>query len=439
MTSDVLASLYRRIEHVQTDVKFVLLSSSLARPELRGSLTHSYCSPEDRDKLELAWGLLRRKRSVSFASTATSCSSTRAAPATPTASPVRCYVMHRTSRGRTLFPTAAVIHCRDSLSATADLSQYTTANIADDLEDVRRTLGWPALNLYGTSYGSRLAFVFLRRHPTSVRSVVLKAVAPPTLIAPMNYAIDAERALGLLIHDCAADAGCASAFPNPRADLDAVLSHAASGRLQLVDQPNQSTALPVSREILASLLMSTLQSTGSRAQLPLILRQAALGDTRQLAALVTQGRRALDRELFYGMHLSVVCGEDGRMMDMTAAQRDDGGTFLGSARVRMVIDACANWIVPPATPGAFDAVRADAPILLVSGELDPNTPPRHAEEALRTLPNGRHVVLRGVAHGWSNVAACGAAFVAEFVARASARELDLRCAEQSSAPPFVVR
>jgi pimeloyl-ACP methyl ester carboxylesterase len=342
--------------------------------------------------------------------------------------------------GRTLFPTAAVIHCRDSLAAAADLAQYTTANIADDLEDVRRAFGWPALNLYGTSYGSRLAFVFLRRHPNSVRSVVLKAVAPPTLIAPMNYAADAERAIGLLVRDCAADAGCAKAFPNPRADFDTVLARAATGRLRLAAEQNpEAGALVVSREILASLLMSALQSSGARAQLPLVVHQAALGDTRQLAAFVTQGRRALDRELFYGMHLSVMCGEDGRMIDTSAARRDDGRTFLGSARVRMVVDACANWIVPEATSGAFDAVRAATPVLLVSGELDPNTPPRHAEDALRTLPNGRHVVLRGVAHGWSNVAACGAAFVADFVARASARELDLSCAERSSAPPFVLR
>jgi pimeloyl-ACP methyl ester carboxylesterase len=336
--------------------------------------------------------------------------------------------------GRTLFPTAAVIHCRDSLRAVVDLMQYSTANIADDLEDVRRAFGWPALNLYGTSYGSRLAFVFLRRHPASVRSVVLKAVAPPTLIAPMNYAVDAERAIGLLVRDCAAEAKCARAFPNPRADLDTVLSRAADGRLRLVDQTNQ---VPVSREILASLLMSGMQSSATRAQLPLVIHQAAAGDTRQLAAFVTQGRRSLERELFFGMHLSVMCGEDGRLMDTSVARRDDGRTFLGSARVRMVVDACANWIAPDADPGAYESVRSTVPILLVSGELDPNTPPRHAEDALRTLPNGRHVVLRGVAHGWSNVANCGASFVADFVARASTRDLDLRCAEVSSAPQFV--
>jgi hypothetical protein len=70
--------------------------------------------------------------------------------------------------------------------------------------------------------------------------------------------------------------------------------------------------------------------------------------------------------------------------------------------------------------------------------VDPNTPLRNADEALRTLPPGRHVILRGVAHGWSNVGACGAAFVAEFVERASATGLDVACASVFSAPPFVM-
>ena len=127
------------------------------------------------------------------------------------------------------------------------------------------------------------------------------------------------------------------------------------------------------------------------------------------------------------------------MLDLGRARQDDAQTFLGSSRVRMLAEACRDWPTPPATPGAHDPVRSRVPVLLVSGELDPNTPPRHAEDALRYLPNGRHVVLAGVAHGWSNVAACGSTFVADFVARASVENLDVSCASVSSAPPFAVR
>lgn len=337
---------------------------------------------------------------------------------------------------------ASVRLCRDSLRTVADLAQYTTAAIADDLEAVRRTFGWPALNLYGTSYGTRLALVYLRRHPRGARTVVLKAVAPPSLIAPMNYAEDAERAFGLLVRDCRAEPVCAAAFPDPRADLDTVLARAAAGAIRAVVPRGADTTIAdtvrLSRDAVAATLMTALQSSGSRARLPMLLHQAAAAEAEPLAALVVQIRQALSaQEIAVGMHLSVSCGEDARKLDTAGARRADGRTFLGGARVRMLAAACQDWAAPPATPGAYDPVRSAVPVLLVSGDLDLNTPPRHAEAALRLLPNGRHVVLRGVAHGWSNVAACGSAFVADFVARASTRDLELTCADVSSAPPFV--
>lgn len=130
--------------------------------------------------------------------------------------------------------------------------------------------------------------------------------------------------------------------------------------------------------------------------------------------------------------------DDGARLDLAAARRADERTFLGPSRVQMLADACREWGVPAAPRDGGLAVRSTVPVLLVSGELDPNTPPRHAEDALRSLPNGRHIVLAGVAHGWNNVDQCGAAFVADFVARASVRELDIACGRVSNAPRFVV-
>jgi pimeloyl-ACP methyl ester carboxylesterase len=196
--------------------------------------------------------------------------------------------------------------------------------------------------------------------------------------------------------------------------------------------------IAVSRDAIAGSLMSVMQSASQRSAVPRLLRAAAAGDARPLATAVVQARRAIDMAISAGMHLSVSCSDDGARLDTAAARADDARTFLGGSRVRMLAEACREWTIAPPDPAAGTAVRATTPVLLVSGELDPNTPPRHADEALRTLPNGRHVVLAGVAHGWSNVSACGAAFVAEFIERASARELDVSCGSVSSAPGFAV-
>ena len=356
--------------------------------------------------------------------------------------PLRCALMRNPADlvGPTIYPPASVRFCHDSLSRVADLGRYTTAAIADDLELVRKALGYPRLDLYGTSYGTRLALVFLQRHPASVRAIVLKAVAPPTMVAPMNYAADAERAFGLLVRDCQTDSACARAFPSPRADLDSVLARAARGEIR-TPVPNGAggtDTLAVSRDAIAGSLLTLMQSASQRALLPKALHDAAAGNTAMLATVVIQTRRAVDGAIASGMHLSVSCADDGGRLDTAAAVRADAGTFLGPSRVRMLADACREWSMPRSDPTAGSAVRSSVPVLLVSGELDPNTPPRHAEEALRTLPNGRHVVLAGVAHGWSNVAGCGAAFVADFISRASAAGLDIACAAVSSAPRFAV-
>jgi pimeloyl-ACP methyl ester carboxylesterase len=355
---------------------------------------------------------------------------------------LRCALMRRSEDlvGATLYPAASVRICRDSLSRVADLTRYTTADIADDLDVVRRALGYPQLNLYGTSYGTRLALAYLRRHPSSVRTAVLKAVAPPTMIAPLNYAEDAERAFGLLVRDCQADAACARAFPSSRADLDSVLARAARGNIRTT-VPNGHggvDTLRVARDAIAGSLMTLMQSASQRAMVPRLLRQAAAGDASALTNVVLQIRRTIDGALASGMHLSVACSDDGGRLDLAVARRDDGRTFLGSSRVVALAAACREWGMPPADPSVGTAVRSTVPVLLVSGELDPNTPPRHAAEALRTLPNGRHVVLAGVAHGWSGVETCGAAFVADFIARASTNGLDVGCARVSSAPQFVI-
>jgi pimeloyl-ACP methyl ester carboxylesterase len=334
----------------------------------------------------------------------------------------------------TIYPADAVRFCRDSLSRHADLTMYTTPMIADDIEAVRSALGWPVLNLYGTSYGSRVALAYLRQYPSKVRAVVLKAVAPPSMVVPMSYAEDSESAFRLLERDCRADSACARAFPDVRADLDTVLTHAERGNLHAVIGTD---TLTVSRDAVATAILGYMQSSGARSRLPLMLHAAAWGKTDSLVSLTIQYRRQLDAGLALGMHLSASCADAGNRLDLSAARRDDGRTFLGSARVRMLAEACAIWTPMPATRNSDEPVRSNAPVLLVSGELDPNTPPRWAEEALRTLPNARHVVLRGVAHGWSNVSGCGADVVADFVRRASVRDLDVSCADRSSAPPFV--
>ena len=387
------------------------------------------------DFANAAFSLVRKKRDLVFVDVR----------GTGKSAPLNCRI-YRTASAFVgpFYPEASVHICRDSLGARADLRQYTTPIIADDLDDVRAALGYDRINIYGTSYGSRLAFVYVRQHPEHVRAIVMKAIVPTNAHMPMGYAQDAEHALSLLARDCAADRECATQYPNFESEFRAVVERARRGTLRsawptqpsmLGIQPGDSVTLGA--DALTSTVMGFMQSVGSRASLPRAVHRAFLGDASELMQAILFYRTSLDGgQIAIGMHLSVMCSEDTRWLDARKAAQENATSFLGDARVRAQIAACRNW--PPGDPGRdYDKpVRSNAPVLLVSGELDPNTPARWGEEALKTLPNGRHVILPLVAHNFSSVATCGAQFVADFIERASTRDLDLSCLSQIRLPPF---
>ena len=106
--------------------------------------------------------------------------------------------------------------CLDSYKDKADVKLYTTSIAMDDIDDVRAFLGYPKINLYGISYGTRAAIVYSRRHTDHTRAVILDSVAPPDMRLPLYAARDGQRAMDLLFKDCEKDAGCSQRFPHIR-------------------------------------------------------------------------------------------------------------------------------------------------------------------------------------------------------------------------------
>lgn len=338
------------------------------------------------------------------------------------------------------YPIARVRACRDSLAPHADLRRYTTATLMDDLDDVRAALGYETINLYGTSYGTRAALEYVRRHRTHVRAIVLKAVAPPTMPGPMHYAQDTERSLHYLFRACAADSACSAAFPDPAAEFRQVLERADRGTLHgLVPDPagGPPVDLPLSRGTVASTLLGLLQNSNSAVRLPLLVHTTVAGDTRSLVEAIVAYRGALDAAISFGMHLSVECSEDAPRLDPAAA-RADRGTALGDYRVAQLAAACRAWGRSELPPDAAEPVRSDVPALLVSGTLDPNTNERWGDEAARYLGNSTHVVIPNLSHGFSSIMECGATFIAAFIAAGSVDGLDVSCKDRVQLPPFAL-
>jgi pimeloyl-ACP methyl ester carboxylesterase len=337
------------------------------------------------------------------------------------------------------YPVSQVRACRDSLSQRTDLRRYTTATLMDDLDEVRAALGYDRINIYGTSYGTRAALTYVRRHGRHVRSIVLKAVNPPTMRGVMSYARDTERSFKRIFRACAADAACAAVFPNIEAEFREVLKRADRGALRgLVTDPagGPPVELPLSKGVVASTFFSLMQNSNSAVRLPLLAHTTYLGDTRPLVEAIVGYRRALEAGISFGMNLSVMCSEDAPRMNPARAAALDRDTALGDYRVAQLAAACREWVKGETPPDYARPVRSDVPALLVSGELDPNTNERWGAEAARYLTRATHVVIPNLSHGFSSVSECGADFMADFIAAASARDVDFSCKDRVQLPPF---
>jgi pimeloyl-ACP methyl ester carboxylesterase len=337
-----------------------------------------------------------------------------------------------------VFQAGVVERCRDRLASTADVRLYTTATAADDLDDVRAALGYARVNLIGGSYGSRAALTYMRRHPANVRSAVLEGVAPSSLKNPLYHARESQRALDAVFDRCAAEAGCRAAFPRVREEFQEIVQKLdrEPARVQLTPPGGGAPAtVHLSRYAFADTIRMMMYGVEGMLNVPLVVHRAHTGDFSLLVQRAVRQRRGVT-DLAHGMLLSTTCAED------VVRIRDDeipaltAGTFLGADRVRMQKQVCAIWPRGEVPADDADPVRSDAPVLLLSGSLDPVTPARWADEALRTLPNGRHVVAPG-AHGLGGP--CISQITRDFLTRGSTKDLDTSCAAEMTLPAFVTR
>lgn len=340
------------------------------------------------------------------------------------------------------YPPERVRECARELGVRADVGRYTTDQAVDDLDDVRAALGYGRLNLYGTSYGTRTALVYMRRHPDHVRSAVLHGVAHTGYRMPERLARDAQRTVEAAIADCEREAPCNAAFPGLRGDLRTIVERLRRGPAEVtVIDPATGDPVPLafSHGLFAEGLRYMMYTAATTALIPAVLHQGARGDLAPAAELALRSRRNLVNAMSTGLFLSVTCAEDVPFVDRDQAARAAGGTFMGESRLRDQAAACAEWPVRPVDPAFLEPVRSDAPVLVISGQYDPATPPERGEEALRTLPNGRHLVIPGAGHGLSgSVGAreCVPGLIAGFIRAADAKGLDASCVASIHRPPF---
>ena len=342
------------------------------------------------------------------------------------------------------FPLDGVRQCRRELEPKADLTLYTTTIAADDLDEVRAALGYEKINLFGGSYGTRAAMVYLRQHPKHVRTVMLQGVSPTNQYLPKDYAEQTERALQGVLSECLADEACNKAFPNVKSDAKAVLDRLMKGPVDVEFQPQGSTSpikVSLSRDVAAEAVRYMLYSPGGASRVPLFLHLAADGNFVPLTQAAFNFRRNLVGTGSNGMYLTVTCAEDLAWIKRKEDERLAQNTFLGEYRLRQQREACALW--PRATiPSDYGKpVRSDVAVLMLTGEWDPVTPPVNGDTVARTLPNSLHVVVPDGAHGFGGLEGldCVENLQTRFVETGTSKGLDTACVKNIRRRGFILK
>ena len=340
-----------------------------------------------------------------------------------------------------LFPPEAIGECLTEWQKRADLRFYTTDIAMADLDEVREALGYEQINLFGTSYGTRAAQVYLRKFPKRVRTVIMKGVAPITVPLTMPMANDAQRSLELLFKDCEAEPECAAAFPELRQEFKRVFERLENEvEVELPRNGNgEKERVKISRAAIGPTIRSLLQSNDAAAKVPLLIHQAAHGDFTPLASAALTIRRGFAKVVSPGLFLAIASAEDVSISKPEEVSRASAGTFLREDYYKQ-LERIAPLFPRPDLPADFrEAVRSPVPALLISGFVDPATPPSGADEVGKHLPNSLHVVARYGSHSYGGMSPCIDDIMAEFIERGTMMGVDTSCAVKIRRPPFVTK
>jgi pimeloyl-ACP methyl ester carboxylesterase len=333
----------------------------------------------------------------------------------------------------------------DSLTQMGDLARsclalhgdktrnHTSRETVEDLERFRQAMGYPALNLWGGSFGTRIAQHYVRAYGDHTRSVVLDAAAPVGLSVLASGAGTADRSLEAVVAACEEDAACAKRFPTFRVDLTAILARAEAAPVTgMASDPmtGRRGSFSLDRLGIGNAIRVALYSKATTELVPFAVTEAARGNWSPILGMMSA---AFDETLSMGAQFSMLCAEDWRQADaLDPAERT--GQLMKDAYYRFFSPACAVWPTDPVPPDMLKPFTSPAPALVISGAWDPVTPPELGEQALAQFPNGRHLVLPNGFHT-NSISPCIARIIGRFVENPTAPSED-ECTARMPPPHF---
>lgn len=272
-------------------------------------------------------------------------------------------------------------------------ANHRTDDYIDDVEAVRKALGHQRINIWGGSYGSRVALRYMKRYPAVLRTALLDGVAPTSLHLPDDALASSEAELRHVLSGCAASPACSKSYPDTLKTFDALLAslRAQPARSKLIHPASGATidATVTDRAVVGMLWQLLYQPEASRL-IPALIAQAAVGNYAPLAATTTANSIS-ETELGMALRVAVMCAED--MLGRSAAPNPRFDSISA-----LFYQACRDFPHGKVAPEFFEPTTSDIPTVLLSGARDPVTPPSQADLAAKTLKQSKHIIIPNSGH-----------------------------------------
>jgi pimeloyl-ACP methyl ester carboxylesterase len=299
-----------------------------------------------------------------------------------------------------------------------DLSAYNSAASAADLNDLRIALGYNQLNLYGVSYGTRLALTMMRDFPQAVRSAVLDSLYPLEVNLYTALAPNAERAFNVIFDDCAADPACNAAYPDLRAVFYGLVDQLNANPVTVnLSVGGNNVPVLLTGDLLIDVLFVGLYNPFVTASMPKMIYQIQRGED----SIVLRERLLLyfDTSSALGMGTSVQCAEEipfnsGQEAFIAAQGIQPSIAAFFPESVQYLFAVCQGWTGATPDPRENQPVTSDIPALVLAGEFDPITPPAWGQMTAGHLTNSYYFEFQGNGHWVTRSSRCALSMALAF-------------------------
>jgi len=349
---------------------------------------------------------------------------------------------------RNLVYSNAFLSCNGLMQAQGiNLKAYTTVESAADVRDLLAVLKYPKADLYGASYGTRLAQVVMRDYPGIVNSVILDSVVPVDSSLFANYSNSVESGLTTLFTDCANDPQCNAAYPDLENTFWNLVKQLDTNPITVTSSnyPTGTLTQTVTGETVMDVILGSIKESQYIVTAPQSISRFKNGDFSTLVIEQTSLPFEFDG-ISPGLFINMTCHE--QILSTTPEQVQTSANlqiikdyawlpFYGD--IEDIFKTCKSWGATTPAPGENDPIISDIPSLIITGSYDPTTPPIYAKQVAAHLSHSFYFEFPNLGHTptATDTSGCAMSIVLEFLDNPST-EPDRSCLNKLKKPDFIV-